>query len=230
MKGDLITFFLDGATKSPTRDSGTSEPSLSISSSTSSASAGGREKTNCTSGAGPCGGSRGTWASAAAIRASIYSIDLILQSCFALDGLLKQLRLLHELGFQIAPHISIVLNSHHHRASFLGLVAQLHCKRSGLKGGLVLLVVLRAHDLLQKCNEPINASRWERRNRARRRSANRASRQRLGQRRENLRRASRRVRPGVLTLIRPVGRVRGSRPWRGLPLCPTMKGSGSGAS
>ena len=155
-----------------------------------------------------------SWASAAAIRASI---SLISSCKVALRSTAS--------SSNSDCFMSLVSNSRHtfrwcsirahNCAPFLGLVCQLHRKRnflflrSGHKGRLVFLVVLRAHDLLQKCNEP--TSRWERDNRTRRRSVNHANQQRLVQRRKVLRGASRGDGLGILTL-RPVRRVCGSRP------------------
>ena len=106
-----------------------------------------------------------SWASAAAIRASI---SLISSCKVALRSTAS--------SSNSDCFMSLVSNSRHtfrwcsirahNCAPFLGLVCQLHRKRnflflrSGHKGRLVFLVVLWAHDLLQKCNEP--TSRWER--------------------------------------------------------------------
>ena len=108
------------------------------------------------------------------------------------------------------------------RAPFLSLVGQLHPQRNSLfrkrrfKGGLVFLIVLRTHDLLQKPNKPNNASRGKRGNRSRRRFVYQTNRQWLVQRRKTLCRASRGNGLRILTLGPEVGFVgavlRGRRP------------------
>ena len=134
MKGDVITFFRDGVMKLPTLDPGTSEPSLSISSSTSSDPAGGEGKAPAHRERDHAGDhgfhSRNT---------CLDFIDLNLQSCFARHGFLTHLGMLYKLDLQIAAAIPIVLNLPRNRAPFGGLVGQLYRKRcllfmrSGLK-------------------------------------------------------------------------------------------------
>ena len=93
--GDLITFFSEGETKSPT-PAPVEGASFSISSSSSFVL---RRR-----GKGNRHRRRRSWRrdrknSGFLLRNSCLNfIDLILQSCFALHSFLKQLRLLHELG------------------------------------------------------------------------------------------------------------------------------------
>ena len=55
------------------------------------------------------------------------------------------------------------------------------------KRGLVFLIVLRTHELLQKRKKPMKASRWKRGNRSRRRCVYQTNQQWLVQRRKTLR-------------------------------------------
>ena len=126
--GDLITFFLEGDTKSPT-PAPLIGASFSISSSSSFSSSGGGRKATGTAGGGPGGGTGGTRDSFSAIRASLSLIS----SCkadFARHSFIKLRRHFHELGLQITAHVTIVLNTAHDRAPLLGLVGQLHRQRN----------------------------------------------------------------------------------------------------